>query len=317
MDTIVDFISNVILAFKMVSGTETGSILTWIGSILIIALPLGIFILSIVYLFTSRLDKPQVTRQQQIETLRKRVDRIGTQFEKRALRKFKHYSQFEKTVKLADHPWGLSAKEWVVVMTSTALLMLLLVILQFLFDLMVSKAPSFPLFSLFFWPGVSVFIMRSYIKSKAKKRGKIIQYDFMRAFNRLGDLEKETSHRMIEISLAGTRILKHYTPRIDVFKNNPKEAMEKFADDIGTDEATLFKNTVLYIMNNPQNKSAQIIRAEMGIQKARAADEQKDLKVLDTGFNLLLFGPFIVNVGMLILPWYQFFKQQIGKLIGY
>ncbi|WP_103108609.1 hypothetical protein [Brevibacillus reuszeri] len=317
MDTIVDFISNGILAFKTVTGTETGSLLVKIGSILAIAVPLSIFILSIVYLFNSRLEKPQLTKRQQIETLRRRVDRIGTQFENRALRKFKHYSQFEKTVKLADHPWGLSAKEWVVVMTSTAILMLFIVILQFLFDLMVTKTPSFPLFSLFFWPGISVFIMSTYIKSKAKKRGKIIQYDFMRAFNRLGDLEKETSHRMIEIALAGTRILKKYTPRIDVFKNNPKEAMEKFADDIGTDEAILFKNTVLYIMNNPQNKEAQILRAELGIQKARSADEQKDLKVLDTGFNMLLFGPFTVAAGALILPWYQFFKQQIGQFIGF
>ncbi|GED32393.1 hypothetical protein P9G84_13780 [Brevibacillus centrosporus] len=317
MDAILDFFSNAPLAFRVLSGTDDGGLLIRLGIITVLAVPIALFILAITYLFTSRLDKPQPTKKQRVDTLRKTVNQVGSKIEKVGLSKSKKYAQFERLVKLADYPWGLSAREWFVLLIAVGVLVSLIVILQFFFDVMVRKTNSFPLFTFMVSPFAAVGVLLLHIRSKAKKRESVIQYDFMRAFNRLGDLNKETSHRMLEISLAGTRILKNYTPRVDLFKHNPVAAMEEFASRVGTDEAILFKNTLLYIMNNPENKESQITRAEIGIQKARSADEQKELKKLEVGFNSFILGPFSICIGVLCLPWYQFLKQELGKLIGW
>lgn len=317
MDKVKDLLSDVILTFDVLLGTEAGSFLIRMALIILMTLPLAGFIFSLTLLVTSKLEKPQPTKKQQVDTLRMAVNQLGTKIENIGIGKTKRYSEFEKMIKLADNPWGLSSREWLVVLIAIGALVFILVLLQSLFDLLIRKTFSPPIFSMVFWPISVVLLMFFYLRGKAKKREKILQYDFMRAFNRLGDLEKETAHRMLEISLAGTRLLKNYIPRIDVFKNNPQKAMEEFASKFAMDEAILFKNTVLNIINNPENKQNQIMHAEMGIQKARSADEAKSLKMLQVGFETFIYGPFCVAAGVLVLPWYQFLKHQLGKLLGW
>ena len=246
MGDLLDAIKDTILGFKYVVGFGVEeNLLLRIGIILMIAIPFGLFLMAILTLTSNRLDKPTPTKQQQIETLRKAANHIGSRVERAYLGKTKIYRQFERLVKMADSPFGLNAREWFLFIVGTGLVVSIMVMMQSLIDWYIYKIYSIPLFSLFFYPTGAMASLYFFINSKAKKRAYILQYDFIRAFNRLGDLHNETSYRMLQVSLAGTRLLKNYLPRVDLFKSDPKEAMERFVNEIGMEEAILFKNTIL------------------------------------------------------------------------
>jgi len=228
MGDLLDAIKDTILGFKYVVGFGVEeNLLLRIGIILMIAIPFGLFLMAILTLTSNRLDKPTPTKQQQIETLRKAANHIGSRVERAYLGKTKIYRQFERLVKMADSPFGLNAREWFLFIVGTGLVVSIMVMMQSLIDWYIYKIYSIPLFSLFFYPTGAMASLYFFINSKAKKRAYILQYDFIRAFNRLGDLHNETSYRMLQVSLAGTRLLKNYLPRVDLFKSDPKEAMER------------------------------------------------------------------------------------------
>lgn len=278
--------------------------------------PLFGLLLSICILVSSRLKKKTITYATFLLYVRADIQRLGTKWEKKYGSTTSFYRRLDRIVRAAGKPFGIRTSEWLAMGYLIFVGSLLIELLINVMKLIMIPQAVISIAEIVIIPLLITSLPISYLYIQAERRRFILQYDFIQAFYRLEDLGNETPYDMVKLSLAGTRLLKQYTPNFSEFLHNPGNSLLRFAEEVGTEEAKVYRTTILYCITHPEGISDQIGRVQLGMKKLREAEEKKNTKKLETGFTAFIYGPFLVAIVALALPWFQFLKSALNGLLG-
>lgn len=287
-----------------------------IGLALLTGIPLFGMLLFLGFYVASRLRMEKRTWKQRLELFRLWLREAGQKVQQKSGSRTSLFYRFDRMVKEAGKPFGIQSGEWFVICQLIYLSLFGLIFLQMLLCRLFAPALAISIDMLLFFPVFVTSIPILYLHSKARRRRFVLQYDFIQSFHRLAGLTNQTPYDLVKLSLAGTRLLKEYTPSASEFLHSPRKAMDRFAERVGIEEATIYCSTILYGISYPDMVSDQVLRVQLGMQKLRESEEKKNTKKLETGFTAFIYGPFLVAVIALSLPWFHYLKSSLSGLLG-
>jgi len=221
---------------------------------------------------------------------------------------------WHKLLNRAGSPFSWGKAEWLALQCLLGISLFVLIVLWELLE----QDGSVSILLMILLPSVGFWIPYVLLRWWANYREEILSLDIARFINRYVNLlENHVPHYMaLDKAARPTKLLKRYIPSLSEWNRDRFEALERWKQDLGVDDAIILVSNIRTIEQlTPEVIAVAMHRLEWAVDHRRMFRHRKKIKSLGVGYSIIVYPSFYMGLIVAMFPWYKLLTEILDKYL--